>query len=120
MPAEDMSTGAIGLSPEMRYTNSSHQEIPGGQGGLVRGPPKLFHQPCVCAFRLSFRCGEPSPASPRSAQQKKRTETSPMCRGLSACASVSASMNRRGQDRCDQVYAVLRQDNRTEVAWYAV
>jgi hypothetical protein len=68
---------------------------------------------------MAPRCGVPALASPRNAQQQKRTLTSPLAGDRPGALSVSVSLVRRGQNRRERVWAVRHQDNRVCVAFYA-
>ena len=82
-----------GLPPQLRLDK-------GYYGGLEAGRRAKMTRRTMCGLALS----------PPAVEQKKRTEPSPLCRRLSACASVSDSMVRLGQDRRESMRAVLRQD----------
>ena len=67
--------------------------------GLVRGPPKLPHQPCVCASRWP-PTGESLHPPRLRVLNIKSARGPPRCAGDCPCAlSVAASTVRLGQDR---------------------
>ncbi len=81
-------------------------------GGAGEWPAKA-PSPALClCFPMAPHYGEPSPASSTSAQQKKRTASSPLCWRLPCALSVSTSTVRRGQDHRVGMRAMLLQDNR--------
>jgi hypothetical protein len=95
-----------GAGQDMGYNDSGHKELLMASGAGER--PAKVPSPALCLrFPIAPGWGEPSPVWPTSAQQKKRTWTSPMCRRLPVCASVSAATVQRGQGRRECVRAML-------------